>query len=149
MAVKVGKTLKWSSLKFDNYGAAVVPAGTIVYKKCAGSKQDADYSIVTGILTGDGKAFKDEDKKCRGPGLFVIDIDDYIADYCAPYYGYPKRAKLRRHPSEVYSKGYGFAKTAKYKLHRITKPDRYDKSNVQCSHGIHFFLDRKSAHNYM
>ena len=127
-----GADLSWADLSGANLRGASLPDFQIpqdedlkVWKKLAGN-------LVAGLLIPKGakRTASLVGDKCRAEYVQVLSIVDAG--------GREVNSGLSMH-DEV----------TKYEVGQIVRPDSYDDDpRVECTHGIHFFMERKSAEDY-
>ena len=132
-----GAYLKGANLNFANLkGAKDVPfvplnlpeGEFIAYKKV---RDDVDYIVKLKILE-DSKRSRATSDKCRCDKALVLEIQDIEGN--------------KLDVTEVTNFTYA---DCTYKVGEIVEADSWDEDRFnECSHGIHFFLDRQSAVNY-
>ena len=114
-----------------NYPLNLPEGEFIAWKKVSIHYGTLDYIIKLKILA-DSKRSRGTTDKCRCDRALVLEIQD-IAGF---------KTDLKQITNNAFA-------SCTYKVGKIVYADRWDEDRFnECSHGIHFFLDRKKAVDY-
>ena len=122
----------------------------IGYKKTASFRKDGSiryYYIVTLEIGANTRAQSVFGRKCRAASARVIATERLTYDGALHR---PILKKSRVTSQSTFGRYHVLQTTGgtTYKVGEIVKPDKYDPCLLECSSGIHFFLEKKQAIEY-